>query len=238
MLNILIKYPTRSRPEQFLKILQLYRDTATYPDRLRWLIALDDDDDTMNGYVLLKAYDILKYNLIHHKNLWLNRNHKTKIEAINSGVDEYVPDWDILINIADDMIPIVQGWDEIIEKDMLDNFPNLDGCLWYYDGTQKHICTMAIMGRKAYESLGYIYHPSYISLWCDQEFTQYWSEKKKLVKNTQILFEHIHPASLTKDAHLPKMKWDDLYRRNEDRKTIWDADEKNFNKRRKLGWPI
>ena len=232
MLRFLLKYPTRSRPDQFLKILQLYTETARNPERFSWLIAIDTDDKSMTSPSIMQ-----QAKTIADVFFWMHP-HKTKIEAINSYVTNYLYDWDILINIADDMIPVVQGWDTIIEDQMGMHFPDLDGCLWYYDGTQKHICTMAIMGRKAYESLGYIYHPSYISLWCDQEFTQYWSEKKKLVKNTQILFEHIHPATLTTDAHLPKMKWDDLYRRNEDRTTTWDTDKANFEKRQEEGWPV
>lgn len=162
--------------------------------------------------------------------------HKTKIEAINSGIDYNTKNWwDVLVNIADDMIPIVKGWDIQIESDMKTRFPLFDGCLWYFDGTQKHFCTMAIMGRLAYEQSGYIYHPSYKSLWCDQEYTEYWLARGKLFKSTFKMFEHIHPASYTM---LPKMKWDDLYRRNEDRGSMWNPDEDNYKRRKKLNFPV
>ena len=112
-----------------------------------------------------------------------------------------------------------------------------------FDGTQQHFCTMAIMGRKAYESIGYIYHPSYISLWCDQEYTQYWKARGRLKKYSDIIFEHVHPASLNNGTKYPKMVWDDLYRRNEERSGdynnpgIWEKDEMNYRSRRKKGFP-
>lgn len=221
---IVIKYPTRERPIQFLKILRYYLNTAVDPTQIKWIIAIDTNDPSMTKPILDEAYDIIgPFELI-------KQNHKSKIEAINSRVNESKYDWDILINIADDMIPVVKGWDIEIRNTMKAHFPGLDGCLWFYDNYQKNMCTMAIMGREAYNDRKYIYHPSYISLFPDKEFTEYWLKLGKLYKSMKVLFEHHHPVT-------GKGKWDALYARNES-KAIWNTDEKNYFKRRGEGFPV
>jgi hypothetical protein len=51
-------------------------------------------------------------------------------------------------------------------------FPDTKGILWFNDGFQgEKLNTLCVYGRKMYESFGYIYEPSYKSLFCDTELT-------------------------------------------------------------------
>ena len=95
---------------------------------------------------------------------------KTKIEACNADIKDV--DFDIVLLASDDMVPQVRGYDTIIKEAMEDYFPNTDGVLWFNDGYQSRAMnTLCILGKKYYDRFGYIYHPDYISLWCDNEFT-------------------------------------------------------------------
>lgn len=212
MSNILIKLPSRERPDRLRTSIEAMWNKRKH--FCAFLFATDDDDDTVDALFLAR----------HGTNATGPR--VTKVEAINRGVATYGP-WDILVLASDDMVCQVQDWDEIIRQDMATHFPDTDGCLWYFDGHQKNLCTMAIMGRKAFDRRGHIYHPSYDSLWCDKEFTEYWQAQGKLIKSERVLFKHPHPAWGT-------AKMDDLYRHNNmaDRK-----DMLNYERRKAEGFP-
>ncbi|MFK5283673.1 hypothetical protein ACI3PL_29270, partial [Lacticaseibacillus paracasei] len=65
------------------------------------------------------------------------------------------------------------GFDELLRAYFLQFFRDFDGVLHLPDGKIKHeLCTYSIMGRAYFERFGYIYHPDYTSLWCDNEFTE------------------------------------------------------------------
>lgn len=228
MKNILVKIPTRERPDIFMNVLRKYVQTTTHPDFVHYLISVDEDDETMND----PSMATILGQITGPKNLtYIIGRSKNKIDAINRDV-ESIQGWDILVNGADDMIPIVNGWDEVLREKFTDHFKGVAGCLHFLDGTHRRLCTMAIMNKMAWEERKYIYHPSYISLWCDQEFTDYWNKDHRLLHVQRVLFEHRHPASYAHKKH----EMDALYRRNEDRR-LWNLDEANYYKRKDEGFP-
>lgn len=234
-LKLLIKYPTRSRPEQFLKVLQAMVSTAKHPELLTFLVSFDVDDESMNGAILQRA------SQIHNGITFVAGTSRNKVHAINRDM-EMAGEWDIVMVASDDMIPQVEGWDEIIREGFNEDvqlmntltmtiqpevfkMPNLDKSLWFFDGHQHRICTLVVMGKDRYNKFNYIYHPDYISLWCDNE----WTEVNAPVKNETILFKHEHPAwggGLEMDA---------LYQRNEGYFTV---DEATYMRRKSLNFPI
>jgi len=76
-----------------------------------------------------------------------------------------------VICASDDMVPKAWGWDNEIAIAMNQHFPDLDGCVHFNDGnTDGELITFSILGKRLYERFGYIYHPDYKSLYCDNEF--------------------------------------------------------------------
>ena len=243
-LKILVKFPSRGRPEQFLKVLRMMVEMSTIPESIHYLVSIDTDDESMRGGIITRASAIC--NAI----TFVYGASKTKIEAINRDMS-FTSEWDIVLLASDDMLPQVKGWDEVIRKAFgeetvneistseawtsLDNnvgngrlissSPNLDQALWFFDGHQHRICTLIVMGKKRYEKFGYLYHPSYISLWCDNE----WTGVNQPKKFEQILFKHEHPAW---GGGVPN---DALYVRNE---AYFERDRMNFEKRKQLNFPI
>tara|TARA_B100001939_G_scaffold108349_1_gene93681 strand:- start:218 stop:934 length:717 start_codon:yes stop_codon:yes gene_type:complete len=192
-MNILIQFPTYARPDKFLKCLEKYLYMSSSIHHLHFNINCDEDDSLCNnskfvGDVcgLFEEKENCTFSLKFDKNT-------NKISAINDHIDARFFDFDVVICASDDMIPQQQGWDDVIAKDMNEFFPKLNGALHYFDGYQKEsLITLSILGRELYNHFGYIYHPDYKSLYCDNEFTQsvYNLGRVKYIDNLIIKHEH------------------------------------------------
>lgn len=213
--KILVKFPTKSRAVQFLKTLEGWINKASDNSNIHYLISIDIDDKTMTNDVVEKAKSLAP-NITVIKGLSAN-----KIQACNRDIEE-VKNWDIVILISDDMFCEAKGWDDIIRRDMAAKYPDTDGALWYYDGYQDRICTMSILGHKYYERLGYIYHPSYSSLFCDNEHTIVAGKLVGMKMKAVVIAKHQHPLWGGKCA------MDELYKYNEGLHSI---DKANYEKR-------
>jgi hypothetical protein len=223
-MQILIKFPTRSRPEKFLQVLNTYVDLLEEPENTKFLITCDDDDLTMNNPELLGKLE----KFIQNNNLQIkfgkNRN---KIEAVNSDVDSC--EFDILLLASDDMIPQQFGYDTIIRQNFKKFFPDTDGVLWFNDGYQEdRLNTLCILGKKYYDRFGYIYHKSYVSLWCDTEFTEVSKMLNKVKYIPHTIIKHEHPVWLGQE-------WDDLQKKND---SFNNTDMNNFLKRKKNNFDL
>lgn len=223
--KLLIKFPTRGRPDKFFSTLDQYISKAKDLNKIGFLISLDDDDKTMNNETVISRLNSYLDKGI--KIAWIFGHSKTKIEAINANIDQ-VSGWDILLLASDDMVPVCEGYDYIIRKDMNDHFRDMDGVLWYSDGGQNNINTLSIMGREYYKRFGYIYHPSYISLWCDNEFTDISLQLNKCYRSDKVIIEHQHPV-------YQKTNYDELYIKNE---SYYHIDAETYKKRKEINFGL
>ena len=189
-MRILAQFPTLGRPEQFLACLTKYVTKMSGKHHVFFNINCDADDPTMKNQLLQHKIRVLCGS----QNCDINFQHgSTKISAINSYIDGKA--FDIVICISDDMNPMVDDWDNVICADMAKNFPQLDGALNYNDGrAQEELITFSILGRRLYEHFGYIYHPDYKVLYCDNEFTEEVTALGKVVYIEEVVFQHDHYA--------------------------------------------
>jgi hypothetical protein len=144
-----------------------------------------------------------------------------KINAINRDVPSR--GWDILVNLSDDQIFTKRGFDEVISQCGKDEFLHLP------DGHVNELLpTMSVMGYDYYKRFGYIYHPDYVSLWCDNEAMDVAKQLGCYKYLNELVFEHLHPAwgKAPIDAQLEHTQ--SFYRR----------DERVYIKRKSLGFPI
>jgi hypothetical protein len=185
-MKLLIKFPTRGRKEKFFSVLDKYYSNLSDLDNTTFLISLDKDDTQMNNNEVvnkLKTYKNLKY---------FYGSSKNKVEAVNRDINK-VNDWDIVLLASDDMIPQIEGYDELIRNEMLKTYSDTDGVLWFNDGNRKDLNTLCILGKKYYKRFNYIYNPEYKSTWCDNEFTEVGNILKKQKFIDQIIIKHEHP---------------------------------------------
>lgn len=218
MSRILYKFASRSRPDKFFAAVDnIYLNSRN--KNFLILATLDDVDTTMNN-------TLVRDRMVHYDKLIpIFGTSKNKIEAYNR---DLTSGWvfDILINMSDDMVFIKDGYDIEIERDIMEAFPYMDGLIHYNDGNQgENVITLAIMGKRYYDFFGYIYHPSYQSLWCDCDQMEVARrlKKYKYMGDEKIIFRHMHPS-------FGRGEMDELYARNEDR-TLWDIDERNYRER-------
>jgi hypothetical protein len=200
-MKILIKFPTRSRPEKFFEVLDKYISMLEEPENTHFLVSCDLDDPSMFNPEVIERLNGYR-NLV--LRFGMNRN---KIEAINADMEGR--DFDILLLASDDMIPQQEGYDTVIRQNFKKFFPDTDGVLWFNDGYQgKNLNTLCILGKKYYDRFGYIYHPSYVSLWCDTEFTEVSKILNKVKYIDHVIIKHEHPVWLGQE-------WDDLQKKND-----------------------
>lgn len=217
MNTLLVKFPTRNRPQRFRNLFDRYQRMLSGQYNVKFFITMDNDDKKMNNDEIkgfLNQYDNTSYHY---------GDNNTKIEAVNADMDK-VGEWDILLLASDDMVPVKRHYDHHIFKNMEKYFPRLDGALHFNDGNQPELFTLSIMGRKLYDKLGYIYHPDYISLWCDNEFQDVTKRMNKYQYIDKIIIKHMWEKD-----------YDDLLKKTEsffkrDKKTYLIRKRKNFPK--------
>lgn len=195
-MRILLKCPTRSRPQKVIQTLSTYMTLANNPSQIGVAISCDDDDNSMTrNLVQEEIHRVLRPAA--WRRVFFGPN-KSKIQACNANMEAIDWDWQIVVLVSDDMIPQIKGWDDVIRSHMISKFPDTDGILWFNDGFQgRNLNTLCIFGRKMYNSLGYIYHPEYKSLFCDNEITDLCKGKlaDKCLYAPYCIIRHEHPGT-------------------------------------------
>lgn len=195
-MNILLKCPTRSRPQKVIATLANYVKLATQPGKIGIAVSCDDDDTSMTRNLvkeeLERTLKPVAWNRIFYS------PNKTKIQACNANMSEIEYPWDIVVLVSDDMIPQVSGWDDVIRSHMMSRFPDTNGILWFNDGHQaEKLNTLCIYGRRIYQEFGYIYQPEYKSLFCDTELTDRCRGdlKDRCLYVPYCIIRHEHPGT-------------------------------------------
>ena len=223
--RLLIKFPTRNRPEKFKAALDRYISFLSGRHRIRFVISLDEDDESMNNEDMRAWLDSraqitdLKYRY---------GQPRTKIEAINADLEG--DDGDILLVASDDMNPVRRKYDTIIFEAFARVFPDFDGAVRFWDGQRLQsdaLMTLAVIGFPLYRRLGYIYHPDYTSVYADTDQTVVCLRLKRLA---------LSPVCIIKHEWTPE-PFDALHARNNSH-DMYKIDHAVFAERRDRGFDI
>jgi hypothetical protein len=195
--RLLVRMPTRARPEQALRVLGLYRELAGMPIQIE--VVIDEDDASMLDTRVLQRLNAMACVVTVSA-------HKSKIEAVNGG---RLTEWDILLLASDDMWPVKSGWAVDVVHAMEEHWPHLDGAIFMDDGySHSRCCTLPIFGKRLWEQFDRkIYAEQYKSLCCDVEQTELLRAMGRLAYVDKLLIEHRHPETR-------KAVKDDLYVHN------------------------
>jgi len=217
-MKLLVKYPSRSRPERFFQGLDSIYNNIVDMDSFHVSCTLDSDDETMNnddviGRILTRQNISIQWGLS-----------KSKVHAVNRDLIDY---GDIIMLYSDDVRTPFYGFDVFIRN----CFDDLDTLVHIPDRDAKEaLATVYIAGRAFYNRFGYIYHPSYSSLWCDNEIL---AIAKQLGHYKFIdcygVIEHLNPAY----GHLER---DAMF--NEQQIIGWSDDHKNFLERQSRNFDL
>ncbi len=227
-MNILVKWPTRSRPFLFLSTFMRWRKALSGRHCVRFLISIDQDDSAMTAPwvmgMLARMPDVT---------FAVGPAGRTKVEACNADLP---PDGDfgfgggppdMLVLASDDMQPRMHGWDDIFAQRMAQAFPAMDGALHFADGYRPghSLITLSVMGWNLFRRFGYVYHPAYRSFFCDNEFTAVVKAAGKYVTDSRLVISHDH-IGRNPDA---------LFHHNQ---RCWREDEMMFALRRAAGFDV
>lgn len=231
-MNLLVQFPTLKRPQKFLSCLSKYLLNSSELHKIKYNINCDVDDEWTNSFFVKNeiAESFFRFGRT-DSSYQLNFDKNTnKISSINDHIQGN--DFDIVICASDDMIPQVKGWDNFIVEAMTEHFPDLDGCVHFNDGhTDGKLITFSILGKKLYDYFGYIYHPDYKSLYCDDEFTQEVRRlgKEKYIDKVIISHEHYSIQGTANDGDVDYAAKKTLH--------YSGRDQFIFEKRKEFGFP-
>jgi len=213
-MKILFKYPTRGRPDWFKRTLELWLTLLSPHHEAIFLVAMDDDDWSMNNPTMQLYLNGLQQVAYYYK------PHKNKIEAYNSGLEDR--QFDVIMPIADDLLPQCESYDCILAAAYLESWPKLNGAIHFNDGrTRRNRIGHPIIGRVLYDNLGYLTPPHYAA-WSDREHNAVLVHRKALKHYPMVLFRH----------EWQKYGPDDTYNRADKRH---GEDKRIFLERKKAG---
>lgn len=206
-MKISIIHPTRNRLEHAYKTAMKWHNNADSVDNFEYILSVDEDD--------ISDYSIFPLSFI------LYNTNKSAIEAINNGAKIAIGN--ILIVVSDDT-DCPEHWDTLLLNELKGKS---DFCAKVDDGLQPTLVTMPIMDRFYYSRYGYIYHPDYLHMHCDQELTAVAIMTCKYIK-LPLTFNHLHYST----GKTPK---DALNLKND---ATWYQGESLFNERLKTNFGI
>jgi len=187
---------------------------------VEFLVSLDHDDQEMN------SSDIHTFLDSQHNTTYCFGESTSKVQAINANMNCAKKEWETVVLISDDMIPQVNGYDDIIADAMINHYSDFSGAIWLNDGRVGNaLCTLSILGRNLYDRFGYIYHEQYKSLWCDNEFHEVCHSWGKITYIDQVIIKHDWVDATGADS---------LHSRNE---SLFERDRKVFEARKAAGFP-
>jgi hypothetical protein len=223
-MEILIKFPTRSRPEKFRTCLDTWISHLSGKHSVTFLVNLDDDDptvDTVLGFYGVKNTNVYIPSGFDSVRVEFVIGHpRCKHEACNMGMQGRK--FDVAIVAADDMWPQVHGYDDIIASDMEFYYPGLDGSITYWDGFRPdNLQTLCVMGYNLYRRFNYFFSPCYVSLYGDTENTFVFSRLNKVTISPEwskasgkCLIKHLHPMA-TGEKHDELLTKNDQYMKSD-----------------------
>ena len=218
MNRLVIKFPTRNRPEKFKSVFTRYLTFLSGRNDVRFIITMDEDDLTMN-YPEMQQW--LSTRAQNAQIECFYGHSKSKIEACNANLEGV--DGDVLLLASDDMVPVQMGYDDIIFSAFQHTFPDFDGAIKFWDGLRPKedpLMTLTVMGFPLYKQFGYIYNPEYKSLYCDNEQTQVCAALNKLRRCDLCIVQHQWSGE----------PWDALHARNENAE-MYGVDGETFKRR-------
>lgn len=186
---IIIKYATRSRPQQFVRAMRNLHQTMVTPHKI--IISCDEDDKLMNTKQM-RDYVSTRFKTAE---LYFGQR-VSKVEAINRDMDK-AGEWTVVVNFSDDMVFKTRGWDRVMLSRISAVWgTSTDFFAHFNDGyVGDRLPTMSIIGCEYYNRDKYIYHHSYKSFSCDAEAMYVAMMRGKYHYFRDILFKHEHPAN-------------------------------------------
>jgi hypothetical protein len=189
-----IVHPSYQRPHQAYDVYKQYKLMMCSTHKIEWIISLNHDELFSSDYY--KLFEFCDDVTIIESNV-SNMVAATNVAAMRTT-------FDYIILVSDDMYAN-NAWDVKLINAFA-QYKDLPAIIQVHDGIRSDILTIPIMNRLAYEKLGYIYNPKYISMYADNDLMMVAKKQNMYYEHIDILFDHRHYT-------VGKSKLDYTYRR-------------------------
>lgn len=206
--TISVIHASRGRPEKAAAAIAMWRDRASNPKQVEYILSVDQDDSTRFDMQLGDcSRGFGAFLLVDNKN-------KGSAEAWDFGAK--FSRGELLVQAQDDVEP-PQNWDALLLLKLReqpydggpDGWKNLPAFIAVADGYRNvRLCCTAIMNRARYEQQGEFLHAGYKSVYSDDEVTvrayaDAANGKCTLIEARDLVFlhrHHYHDKSVPMDA--------------------------------------
>lgn len=207
-------HPSRGRPQKAFNTAKKWIESAGV--EIEYILSIDSNDPSKIDYALI-------FDGFNGKGI--TKENTSVVEATNKAAT--ISKGDILLYLSDDF-DCFPNWGKAIKKEFENEdrplLIKVDDCIHH---PSVPVLTIPIMNRKLYERLGYFWHPSYKSMFVDEDL--YWTcYKLNAIKAAwHLKFEHQH-------CSVGKAQDDETYKRSSDN---WDQGKAQFAQRKMIGFP-
>ncbi|MBP6625266.1 MAG: hypothetical protein KA198_08840 [Chitinophagaceae bacterium] len=224
-LKILVKLPSRGRPEKLIKALDSIVDNIQDKENTFISLTLDTDDDAVNNEAFISRVRTRKANISIEWGL-----STSKINAVNRSIPDI--EWDVICIGSDDIFFNFYGFDSIIRAEMGLHFPDGDGYLHFHEkDSGSALCVMTVCDKKYYSRFNYIYHPEYLSLFADNHQMDVAKLLGRYVYIPYAIMEHRNPA-YTEYNEVRDSQFD------EQQKIGWSVDMAKYEEMKKRNYDL
>jgi len=176
MIRYSLLHPSRGRCARATEAIREWTARRSGSHAVEHILSVDTDDD-VDGYRRVANAEEVQ--------LVVNAN-RSIVDAVNAAARTSTGD--VLIVVSDDF-GCPDDWDRVLAEVIGDR---RDVAVLVHDGVAARILTLPILGRALYETLGYVYHPDYVSMFVDDDLTHTARAMGKLVDARHLLFPHRH----------------------------------------------
>lgn len=217
-------HASRGRPVLCPQTAKEWISKASKVNPLEYILSLDDDDAPNYARVIEELRPLVDLKIKVAPNSCM-------VQAVNAATP--LATGDIIIFVPDDM-GCPERWDaSLLDRLASSKFKIGDEfCFFVRDGIHAdpyELQTHPYVSKALYKRLGYLYHPAYISVYADNDFTAVTKGLGCIVDATDLLFEHRHPMA-------GKAPWDATYS-HENSSQAGDHGVRTFHQRRAYGFP-
>ncbi len=201
-------HPSWGRPVKGYDTAKKWIDQAGV--KVEHIFSLDDSDAYAQSYKILDKLII--------------RNNRSVVQAANRAAE--IATGEILIYLSDDF-NCFPNWGVTIEA-ICQHYQG-EYLIKVHDGLQRfeaEVLTIPIMSKYLYKSLGYFYHPSYLSMWVDVDLYHTCKNRGVIKNHREVTFEHQHYS-------VGKMKQDETNRRSD---ANWNQGKQVLQMRQREGF--
>lgn len=212
---------TTARPHLIAAALRRWFDQARYPENVEAIVCVDQPDAESGRRAIDTLPGTARVRLV------VNAGPRTCVAGWNEAAKAVTGE--VVIALSDDFAA-PPHWDEALATLEPAGWWCGDRVVAVWDGNNGDVFTLPILTRTRLARFGYLFHPSYESLYCDAEFTAVAKAEGVVIEARHLLFEHHHY-----EAHKRPKDPVDVKHASPAR---WDRGAACFAARRRAGFPV